>query len=82
MTEAYRVLLFARYAELLGGPDVRVTLSAPTTVSAVCDALRQLPGGASLPDTLVVAVNGQRGSASEAVHPADELALLPPMAGG
>ena len=82
MTAEYRVLLFARYAELFGAPEVVVTVPVPTTTRHIVDALRQLPGGVSLPGTPFLARNGARAVLDDTVDPRDELALLPPMAGG
>lgn len=82
MTGEYRVLLFARYAELFGAPEVVVTLPVPTTGGTIMDALRELPGGVSLPGSPFLALNGQQASSGDPVQPADEIALLPPMAGG
>lgn len=82
MTAEYRVLLFARYAELFGAPEVSVALSVPTTSAVVLDALRQLPGGVSLPASPFLARNGAQAAPGDQVEPSDELALLPPMAGG
>jgi molybdopterin converting factor small subunit len=82
VTAEYRVLLFARYAELFGAPEVVVTLPTPTTSAVLVNALRHLPGGVSLPENPFLACNGAQASPSDSVEPGDELALLPPMAGG
>ena len=82
MTAEYRVLLFARYAELFGAPEVIVTLPVPITSAGVVNALRQLPGGVSLPESPFLARNGAQVAPGDPVQPGDELALLPPMAGG
>ena len=82
MTAEYRVLLFARYAELFGAPEVVVTLPTPTTSAVLVNALRQLPRGSSLPENAFLACNGAQASPGDPIAPGDELALLPPMAGG
>lgn len=82
MTAEYRVLLFARYAELFGAPEVVVALPLPTTSHAIVEALRQLPGGSSLPGSPFLARNGAQAASGDPVDPSDEIALLPPMAGG
>jgi molybdopterin converting factor small subunit len=82
VTAEYRVLLFARYAELFGAPEVVVALPAPTTRESLVDALRRLPGGVSLPASPFLTRNGVHAVVGDVVHPRDELALLPPMAGG
>lgn len=82
MTGQYRVLLFARYAELFGATEVHVGASVPTTAAQLCDALRELPGGALLPATPFLAVNGAQAPVGAMLSPDDEIALLPPLAGG
>ncbi len=82
MTAEYRVLLFARYAELFGAPEVVVTLPTPTNGAGVLDALRQFPGGVSLPGSPFLVRNGAQVALGDRLEPGDELALLPPMAGG
>jgi molybdopterin converting factor subunit 1 len=77
-----RVLLFARYAELLGKTELAVDLPDPATVGAVVAAVRSWPGGAGLPQALLVAVNARQSSLDTLLRPGDEVALLPPMAGG
>jgi molybdopterin converting factor small subunit len=77
-----RVLVFARYAELLGGDAVEVELDGAPTVRQVIDALRSMPGGALLPGNPVVAVNLRQARPDQLVTARDEVALLPPLAGG
>ena len=78
----FRVQLFARYAELFGAEQVEVTLTGSPCVADLISALRTLPGGASLPPSPFVAVNLTRAEGSTPISGADELALLPPLAGG
>lgn len=77
-----RILLFARYAELLGRETVELPLSEPSSVGEIVARLRELPGGAELPPRPLCALNLRQVAADAAVSPGDELALLPPMAGG
>ncbi|HEY3935306.1 MAG TPA: MoaD/ThiS family protein [Gemmatimonadales bacterium] len=78
----HRVRLFARYAELFGAEQVEVTLPPGSRVGDLISALRVLPGGASLPGDPFVAVNMSQASAGTSLSPHDEIALLPPLAGG
>ena len=82
MPESVRVLLFARYAELLGADRLELPVAARTTVDQLVQRVRALPGGAALPSQLLCAVNLRQAAASDLVAPGDELALLPPLAGG
>lgn len=76
------VRLFARYAELFGAEQVEVLLPSNSRVSDLIVALRALPGGASLPAQPFVAVNMAQVADGFELHEGDELALLPPLAGG
>jgi molybdopterin converting factor small subunit len=78
----FRVLLFARYAELFGAPDVFVTLPDGACVADLMTALRTLPGGELLPAVPFVAVNHEQCDTTRRLMAGDELALLPPLAGG
>ena len=77
-----RVLLFAAYAESLGAETLEVTVSSPATVGGVVDQLRALPGGRLLPPKPLCARNLAHADASEPVSDGDEIAILPPLAGG
>ena len=76
------VRLFARYAELLGSEQVEVMLPASASVADLITALRAMPGGASLPERPFVAVNLAQATLQDIVQPDDDVALLPPLAGG
>jgi len=78
----HAVRLFARYAELFGTDRVEVTLPSDATVADLIAALRELPGGGSLPASPFVVVNMGRAQPSAPVRSGDELALLPRLAGG
>jgi molybdopterin synthase catalytic subunit len=75
------VLLFASYADVLGGD--RITLELPTGASVrdLIDRVRGLPGADRLP-TPAVAVNQRYATAHQRLTSGDEVALIPPVAGG
>ncbi len=78
-----RVLLFAAYRDLAGTDVVELPLEAPSTVGAVLDQLRAAhPGTRALPNRPLVAVNQVHARLDAPVRAGDELALLPPLAGG
>jgi molybdopterin converting factor small subunit len=79
---SFRVATFARYAEVMGSAMLEVEVREPATVADLIRALRSLPGGETLPALPLVAVNLQQSVATESITPADQLALLPPLAGG
>jgi molybdopterin converting factor subunit 1 len=76
------VLLFASYADLLGGDRIAVDLPNGSSVRDLVDHVRSLPGADRLPPTLVVAVNQQYATTHQRLTPGDEVALIPPVAGG
>ncbi len=81
-TLTVRVLLFASYAESLGADSLELTLSSPATVGGVLDRVRALPGGGLLPPKPLCARNLAHAGAGETVAEGDEIAILPPLAGG
>jgi molybdopterin converting factor small subunit len=82
LTAPVRVLLFARYADLLGFETLTLVPASVPTVGAVVEHLRRLPGGDVIPARPLVALNLERASLEQPVGPGDEVAVLPPMAGG
>jgi molybdopterin converting factor small subunit len=82
MPAPIRVLLFARYAELIGAESVELRAPDTLSVADVLDRVRALPGGSALPAVMLCAVNLRQATLSDRVAPGDEVALLPPLAGG
>ena len=77
-----QVLLFASYADALGARALDVPVALPCLVRDVVDALRTLPGGSTLPTSPLVAVNQSLVSPGSPIVAGDEVALIPPVAGG
>jgi molybdopterin converting factor small subunit len=77
-----RVLLFASYAERLGFDSIEMSLASPATVAAVLERLRVLPGGDHLPHQPLCAVNLAHVGPGAPLATGDEVAVLPPLAGG
>ncbi len=75
------VLLFASYAEAIGASSVGVTLSDGATVDDLLAAVRQLAAGKALPPA-AVAVNCEYASRQQVLKAGDEIAIIPPVAGG
>lgn len=76
------VLLFASYADAAGATSVRVSVSDDARVSDVVQAVRAAAPALHLPARPLVAVNHRYAGADVRVAPADEVALIPPVAGG
>jgi molybdopterin converting factor subunit 1 len=78
-----RVLFFASYREMVGAGELVAELPGPASVS---DLLQQLRGRgepfSSLPAGPVVAVNRVFASLETPLDDGDEVAFVPPVAGG
>jgi molybdopterin converting factor small subunit len=76
------VQLFASYADMLGGPTVELPLAPGSTVTDLLRSIRSLPGAGQLPNATRVAVNRSFAPSDQLIKPTDEIALIPPVAGG
>lgn len=77
------VRLFAQYAELVGADAVPLELPPGATVAdAVLAVRRQGANGLQLPQRPLAAVNLAHVLPDHPLTDGDELALLPPLAGG
>lgn len=76
------VLLFASYADALGANSLALELPAGATVSDVVARVQQMPGAARLPKNPLVAVNERYVKRDRPISPGDEVAIIPPVAGG
>lgn len=79
-----RCRFFARYQELLGREHLEIEIPAGASVSDAVGALRQSLGAMAtqLPKRPLVAVNRVHALYDRELADGDELALLPPLAGG
>ena len=77
-----RVLLFASYAERLGRDVLDLRVPDGASVGGVLELLRALPGGDQLPPRPLCALNLAHVGPDARVARGDELAILPPLAGG
>ncbi|GAC1492428.1 MAG: MoaD/ThiS family protein [Gemmatimonadaceae bacterium] len=76
------VQLFASYAESFGGPTLEIPIDVGSTVADLVLSIRSFPGGRILPDRPRVAVNRKFATLDQLVDSRDEVALIPPVAGG
>ena len=82
-TLTIRLRYLARYAELLGVESEELAFSAPVTVADVIAAVRaKHPAASQLPAKPLCAVNFRQALWGDPVAAGDEVALLPPVAGG
>ena len=74
-------LLFASYAEAYGSGEVPLLLRAGATVADAVAAVRTI-APAAIPANPLVAVNERYASLGDRLQQGDEIALIPPVAGG
>jgi len=77
-----RVLLFASYADALGKPELTLELPAGSRVGDVLLRVRDLVSGKRVPDKPLVAVNQRYARHDQPIASSDEVAIIPPVAGG
>jgi molybdopterin converting factor small subunit len=78
-----RLKFFARYAELVGMDERDLALELPASVADVVRRAREeIPGAGGIPERPLVAVNMRHVQLDARVADGDEVALLPPLAGG
>jgi molybdopterin converting factor subunit 1 len=76
------VLLFASYADALGTRSLNVTLPSGARVRDALEYVRALPGAERLPPAPLIAVNQEYAPLEQELAAGDEVALIPPVAGG
>lgn len=78
-----RVLLFASYREIAGTGALDIQLPRGATAERLIRFLREEGNGlARLPHRPVVAINREYATLGTALADGDEVAILPPVAGG
>ncbi len=77
-----RLRLFASYAEAAGTGELELSLPAGATAADALAAVRREPWAARLPPRPAVAVNLRDAAHDVVLRDGDEVALIPPVAGG
>ena len=77
-----RVLLFASYADAVGQSELMLDLAEGAVVADVVTRVREMAGGRALPPSPLLAVNATYANAQSVVRSGDEVAIIPPVAGG
>jgi molybdopterin converting factor subunit 1 len=77
-----RVLLFASYADAIGASEIALDLPAKARVRDVLARVRAMASGKRVPDRPMVAVNQRYAVDDQLVQASDEVAIIPPVAGG
>ena len=81
-TMTVTVLLFASYADALGKSAIELDVAPGSTVRDILGTLLAMPGGDRLPPRPLVAVNQEYANASTELRGGEEVAVIPPVAGG
>jgi molybdopterin converting factor subunit 1 len=74
------VRMFASYADAIGSDRATVSVPTPVTVGAIRTAVTAL--SPALPPRPVIAVNEVYATDDVVIAPGDEVAVIPPVAGG
>jgi molybdopterin synthase catalytic subunit/molybdopterin synthase sulfur carrier subunit len=83
MSSAVRVLAFAGARDVLGTPELMLALPEPCTAEALLHRVcEEYPALSPYRRSIRVAINGAYASPLEVVSSGDEVALIPPVAGG
>jgi len=77
-----RVLLFASYADAFGASAIDVAVRDGATVRELLAKVEEMAVGHTLPPSPLVAVNLEYATPNDFIHAGDEVALIPPVAGG
>lgn len=76
------VRFFASYADSLGLEQTQLTLQPGDRITELLGSVAALPGAQSLPSNPLVAVNHVYATLNTVLRPGDEVAVIPPVAGG
>ena len=77
-----RVLLFGVYRERAGAPAIEIELPSGARVDDLLAGIRKLPELRDLSGRVAVAVNRRYADGDRLLGPDDEIAIIPPVAGG
>lgn len=83
MENAVKLLAFAGARDILGAAELTLALGAPCTAAELlAEVCRRYPALSPYRGSIRVAVNGVYAQAEDPVAFGDEVALIPPVAGG
>jgi molybdopterin converting factor subunit 1 len=77
-----RVRLFASYAEAVGRDEIAIELPAGARLADALQAVRASVGTTRLPPMPLLALNLRYAKPDSPLSDGDEVALIPPVAGG
>ena len=76
------VLLFASYADLVGTYQLSLELSPGATAGDAFGRVQTFPGADRLPSHPLIAVNERYARREQVLEHGDQVAIIPPVAGG
>lgn len=83
MDDSVKLLAFAGARDVLGAAELTFALDAPCTASELlAEVCRRFPALSPWRGAIRIAVNGTYANADDPVRAGDEVALIPPVAGG
>lgn len=82
MSMRVRVLFFASYRDAIGTHQLELELDEGSTVADLVAAVREGHGGVRFPEKPPVAVNQEYSAYYAVLRDGDEVAFIPPVAGG
>lgn len=83
MSNTVRVLAFAGARDVLGAPELSLPLETPCTAEALLQQIcASFPALVPFRRSIRIAVNGAYARPEDEVRSGDEVALIPPVAGG
>jgi molybdopterin converting factor subunit 1 len=75
-------LFFAAYRDVFGAEQIELDLPEGSTLAALLEEVRARAGDTALPRRLVAAVNREYAPVETVLRDGDEVAFIPPVAGG
>jgi molybdopterin synthase sulfur carrier subunit len=77
-----KVLLFGIVREIAGSPELRLEYPQPICVDELLENVKEKYKKLRSLKSIVVAVNNEYAKPDQIINPDDEIAIIPPVAGG
>ena len=77
-----KILAFGIAKEIIGAPSLTFDLQENATVGELKNILEEKYHPLAKLSSFLLAVNDEYSEATDAIHPGDEIAIVPPVSGG